>query len=51
MVQLIREYTDVFAWSYEDMPNLDPQVVMTDLDPQVLMADLDPQIVIHKRPR
>jgi len=23
---LIREYINVFAWSYEDMPGLDPQV-------------------------
>ena len=25
---LVREYIDVFAWNYEDMPGLDPQVVM-----------------------
>ena len=22
--QLLREYSDIFAWSYEDMPSLDP---------------------------
>jgi len=25
---LIKEYIDVFAWNYEDMPGLDPQVAM-----------------------
>ena len=25
--QLLREYSDIFAWSYEDMPGLDPQIV------------------------
>ena len=24
---LIKEYIDVFAWSYEDMPGLDPQAM------------------------
>ena len=28
LIALIKEYIDVFAWSYEDMPGLDPQVVM-----------------------
>ena len=26
MIVLVREYIDVFAWNYEDMPGLDPQV-------------------------
>src|SRR5438046_248870 len=26
LIKLIREYVDVFAWNYEDMPGLDPQV-------------------------
>jgi len=25
---LVREYIDVFAWNYEDMPRLDPQVAI-----------------------
>jgi len=25
--QLLREYSDIFAWSYEDMTGLDPQIV------------------------
>ena len=25
---LVKEYIDVFAWNYEDMPRLDPQVAM-----------------------
>jgi len=28
LINLIREYIDVFAWNYEDMPGLDPQIVM-----------------------
>jgi len=28
LMSLIKEYIDVFAWSFEDMPGLDPQVAM-----------------------
>jgi len=28
LIALIKNYIDVFAWSYEDMPGLDPQVAM-----------------------
>ena len=28
LIHLIREYKDVFAWNYEDMPGLDPQIAM-----------------------
>jgi hypothetical protein len=27
IIQLLRDYPDVFAWSYEDMPGLDPKIV------------------------
>ena len=27
LIQLLRAYLDVFAWSYEDMPGLDPFIV------------------------
>lgn len=27
MVALLKEYKDVFAWTYEDMPGLDPELV------------------------
>ncbi|XP_039682835.1 uncharacterized protein [Medicago truncatula] len=27
VIELIREYVDIFAWSYKDMPGLDPDVV------------------------
>ena len=27
LFQLLRSYLDVFAWSYEDMPGLDPSIV------------------------
>ena len=26
MVELFREFIDVFAWSYQDMPGLDPKI-------------------------
>ena len=32
LVSLIREYIDVFAWNYEDVPGLDIQVVMHHLN-------------------
>ena len=28
LIALVREYIDVFAWNYEDMPDLDPQIAM-----------------------
>ena len=28
LIALIREYIDVFAWNFEDMPSLDPQIAM-----------------------
>ena len=28
LIQLLSEYIDVFAWSYEDMPGLDPSIVV-----------------------
>ncbi|RVW96481.1 Retrovirus-related Pol polyprotein from transposon 17.6 [Vitis vinifera] len=27
LIQLLRSYLDIFAWSYEDMPGLDPSIV------------------------
>ncbi len=27
MIQLLKEFIDVFAWGYDDMPRLDPQIV------------------------
>ena len=27
LIELLREYIDVFAWSYEDMPGLDTDIV------------------------
>ena len=32
LIALIKEYIDVFAWNYEDMPGLDPSVAMHRLD-------------------
>ena len=32
LIHLIREYIDVFAWNYEDMPGLDPQIAMHHLN-------------------
>lgn len=27
-IELLKDYMDVFAWGYEDMPGLDPKVVV-----------------------
>ena len=27
LIHLLRSYLDVFAWSYEDIPSLDPSIV------------------------
>ena len=27
LIQLLRAYSDVFAWSYKDMPDFDPSIV------------------------
>ena len=27
LIHLLRSYSNVFAWSYEDMPGLDPSIV------------------------
>jgi hypothetical protein len=27
LIKLLREYVDVFAWSYQDMPGLDTNIV------------------------
>src|SRR3954470_21388866 len=35
LIALIREYIDVFAWHYEDMPGLDPKVAMHRLNIKV----------------
>jgi len=28
LVDLLKEYSDVFAWSYQDMPGLDPEIIV-----------------------
>ena len=28
MIDLLREYSDVFAWSYQDMPGLDTDIMV-----------------------
>ena len=28
LIDLLREYSDIFAWSYEDMPGLDTYIVV-----------------------
>ena len=28
LIDLLREYSDVFAWSYQDMPGLDTDIVV-----------------------
>ncbi|RVW60418.1 Transposon Ty3-I Gag-Pol polyprotein [Vitis vinifera] len=35
LIQLLRSYLDVFAWSYEDMPGLDPSIVKEEIQKQL----------------
>ena len=46
LIALIREYIDVFAWNYEDMPGLDPQVAMHHLN---IKPDVKPVKQQHQR--
>ena len=39
LIALIREYINVFAWNYEDMPGLDPQIAMHRLN---IKSDVKP---------
>ena len=40
LVALLKEYKDVFAWSYQEMPGLSPNLVMHKLkvDPNVKLV-------------
>ena len=31
LVALLRDYQDIFAWSYQDMPSLNPDIVLIGL--------------------
>src|SRR3954468_4507332 len=44
LIKLIQEYIDVFAWNYEDMPGLDPQVAMHRLN-------IEPEKKLFKQPQ
>ena len=39
LISLVREYIDVFAWKYEDMPGLNPRVAMHRLN---INSDMKP---------
>ena len=39
LICLVREYIDVFAWNYEDIPGLDPRVAMHRLN---INSDMKP---------
>jgi len=39
LIALIREYIDVFAWNYKDMPGRDPQIAMYHLN---IKSDVKP---------
>ncbi|RVW63872.1 Retrovirus-related Pol polyprotein from transposon 17.6 [Vitis vinifera] len=40
LIQLLRSYLDVFAWSYEDMPGLDPSIVKEEIQKQLSVGFL-----------
>eukprot|EP00261_Vitis_vinifera_P034172 XP_019075415.1 PREDICTED: uncharacterized protein LOC109122606 [Vitis vinifera] len=40
LIDLLRSYLDVFAWSYEDMPGLDPTIVKEEIQKQLSVGFL-----------
>ena len=48
LVELLKRYVDVFAWTYEKMPGLDPGLVIHSLnvDPRVKLI-VQPARVFH----
>ncbi|RVX22960.1 Transposon Ty3-G Gag-Pol polyprotein [Vitis vinifera] len=40
LIQLLGSYLDVFAWSYEDMPGLDPSIVKEEIQKQLYVGFL-----------
>ncbi|RVW21453.1 hypothetical protein CK203_110480 [Vitis vinifera] len=40
LIDLLRSYLDVFAWSYEDMPGLDPSIVKEEIRKQLSVGFL-----------
>ncbi|RVW68307.1 Retrovirus-related Pol polyprotein from transposon 17.6 [Vitis vinifera] len=40
LIQLLISYLDVFAWSYEDMPGLDPSIVKEEIQKQLSVGFL-----------
>ena len=45
LIELLREYADIFAWSYEDMPSLETDIVMhrLPLKPKSLLVKQKPR--------
>lgn len=37
---MFKEFRDVFAWSYEEMPGIDPKIVKHEIKKSILMRDL-----------
>ena len=48
LVILLKKYTDVFAWTYDEMPGLDPRLVVhaLNVDPGVKLV-IQPARVFH----
>ena len=48
LVELLKRYVDVFAWTYDEMPGLDPELVVHSLnvDPRVKLI-VQPARVFH----
>ena len=43
LIDLLKEYKDVFAWDYEEIPGLDPKVITQKLN-------VDPKAMLVKQP-
>jgi hypothetical protein len=48
-IELFKEFQDVFAWSYEEMPGIEPQIVEHDIS---TYPDANPvqQLLIYVNP-
>ena len=47
LVTLLKEYIDVFAWTYDEMPGLDPRLVVHALNVDLGVKPIQPTRVFH----
>ena len=47
LITFLKDNQDVFAWSYEDMPRIDPSVVVHRLNVALLSTHLSKEVGVH----